>query len=219
MKIKAVIFDFDEVLVKSYVDHSNAFLIAAKRFGYRLNKKDIYKRFGKSGKDIIRELLPNLTQKEIENFICEKEIVYKKIISKKVILPVKGVEELLNFLKEKRMKYAISSSASIKNILIVLRKAKLKKYFKIIVAAEHVKHHKPNPEPLLKAAKLLKTKPTNSIYIGDSIFEMQASKGAGMIGIAILTGVYNSKELKKAGANYVFNNINGMANFLQKVMK
>lgn len=170
--------------------------MAVKKFGYRLNKEDLYKKFGKSAKEICQELLPNSTGKEIVNFINEKEISYRKIISKKIIQPMKGAEELLRFLKEKRIKCAISSSASIKNILIALRKIKLKKYFKTIIAAEHVKHHKPHPEPLLKAAKLLKTKPTNCIYIGDSIFEMQAAKRAGMMGIAVLTGVYNFKELK-----------------------
>ncbi len=218
MKVKAVIFDFDEVLVKSYTDHANAFTLTAKKLGYRINKKELYKRFGKSGKEIIRELLPTLTTKKVKNFINEKEVVYRKTISKKTIPPVKGLEELLKFLKEKGIKYAISSSASIKNILIVLQRTRLKKYFKVIVAAEHVKHHKPHPEPLLKAAKLLKTRPTNCIYIGDSIFEMQAARGAKMTSIGILTGIYNSKELRNAGANYIFREINKVKDFLQKVI-
>lgn len=219
MRIEAVIFDFDEVLVKSYKDHGNAFLITAKKFGLKLNEEKLYKKFGESAKEISKELFPNLTEKEIKKIINEKEIIYRKIISKKSIKPVKGVKELLRFLKEKKINYAISSSASIRNIIMVLRKTKLERHFKTIVAAEHVKHHKPHPEPLLKAAKLLKTKPTNCIYIGDSIFETQAAKSAGMPSIAILTGVYNSKELKDAGANYVFTNINEVKQFLQKVIK
>lgn len=219
MGINAVIFDFDQVLVKSYTDHINAFSIVAKKFGYELKKKEICKRFGKAGKEMIRELLPNLTEKQIEKFMNEKEENYRKIISKKNIQPMKGTRELLGFLKKRKIKCAISSSAIIKNILIALRKTKLKKYFKIIIAAEHVKHHKPHPEPLLKAAKLLKVKPTNCIYIGDSIFEMQATRRARMIGIGVLTGAYNSNELKRNGASYIVNDMREVKSLLQRLVK
>jgi len=219
MEIKAVIFDFDQVLVRSYTDHINAFLITAKKFGYKLKKEEICKRFGRSGKEILQELLPKLTEKEIEKFMNEKEKNYRKIISKKTIQPMKGTREFLGFLKKKKIKCAISSSASIKNILIVLRKTKLKKYFRTIVAAEHVKHHKPHPEPLLKAAKLLKTKPTNCIYIGDSIFEMQATRRARMMGIGILTGIYNPNELKMNGASYIVNDMIEMKSLIQRLLK
>ncbi len=219
MKIKAVIFDFDEVIIKSYTDHAQAFLETAKKFELKINKKALYKRFGKSAKEILQELLPQLTESERKEFVKEKETLYRKIISKKGIKATNNTRELLEFLENKKIKCAISSSASIKNITIALKKTKLKKYFKATVAAEHVKHHKPHPEPLLKAAKLLKTKPSNCIYIGDSIFEMQAAKRAGMISMAILTGVYNSKELKNSGANYVFYNIGKVKTFLQKVIR
>jgi len=219
MRIKAVIFDFDQVLVKSYADHINAFLITAKDFGYKLKKEEVCKRFGMSGKEIIRELLPNAIEKEIEKFMNEKEKNYRKIISKKTIQPMKGTGELLGFLKKRGIKCAISSSASIKNILIALRRTRLKKYFRTIVAAEHVRHHKPHPEPLLKAAKLLKTKPTNCIYIGDSIFEMQAGRRAHMMDIGILTGIYDSDELKRNGASYVANDMIEVRSLLQRLVK
>jgi len=219
MKIKAVIFDFDQILVKSYTDHIKAFLLVAKKFGYKVKKEEICKRFGKSGKELIQEVLPNLTEKEVEKFMDEKEENYRKIISKKNIQPMKGMRELLGFLRKRKIKCAISSSASIKNILIALRKTKLKKYFRTIVAAEHVKHHKPHPEPLLKAAKLLKVKPTNCIYIGDSIFEMQATKRAHMMGIGVLTGIYNSDELGSAGASYIVNDIRGVKSLMQRLLK
>lgn len=219
MKIKAVIFDFDEVIIKSYTDHAQAFLETAKKFSLKLNKKALYKRFGKSAKEILQELLPELTESERKGFVKEKETSYREIISKKGIKATNNTRELLEFLENKKIKCAISSSASIRNIQIALRETGLKKYFQNIVASEHVKHHKPHPEPLLKAAKLLKTKPSNCIYIGDSIFEMQAAKRAGMISMAILTGVYNSKELKNSGANYVFYNTGKVKTFLQKVIR
>ena len=56
----------------------------------------------------------------------------------------------------------------------------LNKYFEIIVCADHTKKHKPNPEPLLKYMELAKVKPDETLYIGDSIYDMQCAKSSGV---------------------------------------
>jgi phosphoglycolate phosphatase-like HAD superfamily hydrolase len=84
------------------------------------------------------------------------------------------------------------------------------------VASEHTKKHKPNPEPLIKAAKIIETNPKNCIYVGDSIYEMLAAKRAKMLAVAILSGNYSRKKLKEAGANLIFKNINDFKKFLEK---
>ncbi len=56
----------------------------------------------------------------------------------------------------------------------------LNKYFGIIVCADHTKKHKPNPEPLLKYMELAKVKPDETLYIGDSIYDMQCAKSSGV---------------------------------------
>lgn len=218
MRIEAVIFDFDEVLVKTYKYHVRAFLLAGKKLGYKIKKDDVYRRFGKTARKITEELLPEPSKEKVDMFFKEKEDFYKEMASKIHISPARGVEDLLKLLKGKRIKHAISSSATKKNILINLKKIRLEKYFNTIVAFEDVKHHKPHPEPLLKAAKLLKTRPANCIYIGDSIFEMQAAKSAGMIGVGILTGFYKERDLKTAGASFVFSDMIDVKTFLEKMI-
>ena len=43
-----------------------------------------------------------------------------------------------------------------------------------------MEHPKPDPEGLLKCLNELGVKPEEAIYIGDSLFDYQASKAAGM---------------------------------------
>ena len=56
----------------------------------------------------------------------------------------------------------------------------LNKYFGVIVCAGDTKKHKPNPEPLLKYMELANAKPVETLYIGDSIYDMQCAKSSGV---------------------------------------
>ena len=56
---------------------------------------------------------------------------------------------------------------------------------------------KPAPEPLLAFAKITGLKPDEIAMVGDSLHDLQAAQAAGMMRIAVLTGVAKEDELKK----------------------
>ena len=56
---------------------------------------------------------------------------------------------------------------------------------------------KPAPEPLLAFAKITGLKPHEIAMVGDSLHDLQAAQAAGMMRIAVLTGVAKEDELKK----------------------
>ena len=56
---------------------------------------------------------------------------------------------------------------------------------------------KPAPEPLLAFAKITGLKPDEIAMVGDSLHDLQAAQAAGMMKIAVLTGVATEDELKK----------------------
>jgi HAD superfamily hydrolase (TIGR01549 family) len=217
MKVKAFLFDYDETTVYAHDDHVKAFVQAGKEFGVKIKKRDIMKRFGKSAINILFELLPELTDEEIFRMRDRKEKIYRKIISRKKIRTVEGLVELLTFLHKNKIKCGIVSSASVKNIRIGLKKNKITKYFDVIVGAEDVKRHKPNPDPLLRAARKLHLKPIECVYIGDSIFDMISAKRAGMRRLGITTGFYSEMQLKFEGAKYCFRDHREVLSFLKSV--
>ena len=213
--IKAVLLDFDEVIVRSYENHLKAFLKTAKKFGFKIRKEEIIQRFGIPASEIIEELL-KLKGKELKRFVEEKGKIFRRL-SRKIVL-VKGIKGFLKFLKEKNLKIGIVSSAARKNIEKVLKQKKLKEFFDVVISAEDVKRHKPFPDPLLKAAKILKVKPKECVYVGDSKYEMLAASKAGMIGIGILTSFYSAEELRKYGARFVCKNFKEAKNLIQKLI-
>ena len=74
---------------------------------------------------------------------------------------------------------------------------------------------KPAPEPLLAFAKITGLKPHEIAMVGDSLHDLQAAQAAGMMRVAVLTGVATEDELKKH-ADLVLPSI---ANLLDLILK
>ncbi|NKF06527.1 HAD-IA family hydrolase [Clostridium gasigenes] len=78
----------------------------------------------------------------------------------------------------------------------------LQKYMKSVVLAEDTENHKPHPEPLLKAVKLLGIKPEDSMYVGDTVVDYKSSKAAGM---DFALALWGSSDLSGIEADYNLN--------------
>jgi len=73
------------------------------------------------------------------------------------------------------------------------------RFFKAIIAHEDLKHKKPHPEGLLKASQALGIKPSQGLYVGDSVSDYRAAQAAHMPFIAVLTGSLNQRWAKDLG--------------------
>lgn len=91
-----------------------------------------------------------------------------------------GWDEVIIKLDEKGILCGISSSKTRAQYEIDFLKTGLQKYMKGIVLAEDTEKHKPDPQPLLKAAKIIGAEPSETLYIGDTVVDYQATKAAGM---------------------------------------
>jgi pyrophosphatase PpaX len=70
----------------------------------------------------------------------------------------------------------------------------LEHHFEVVVGAEDTDRHKPHPEPLLHALRLLDADPREAAYVGDSPFDVAAAKAAGCTAIAVTWGGIHSEE-------------------------
>ncbi len=87
-----------------------------------------------------------------------------------------NVKETLDILKTKGYKMGIVSSKRRPVVLMGLRLFDLEKYFEVILTAEDVKKHKPDPEIVNKALSALDS--DDSIIIGDNVSDLMAGRNA-----------------------------------------
>jgi pyrophosphatase PpaX len=74
----------------------------------------------------------------------------------------------------------------------------LEPYFEVVVGADDTERHKPDPEPLLHALELLRAEPRDAAYVGDSPFDMQAARAAGVYAVAVTWGRVHARERLQA---------------------
>ena len=70
----------------------------------------------------------------------------------------------------------------------------LAEQFEVVVGYEDTERHKPEPDPVLLALERLGVVPAEAAYVGDSPFDIQAAKAAGVFAIAVGWGGIHADE-------------------------
>lgn len=177
--IKAVIFDIDGVLLDSFEANLKFVQDLLKRAGYPApSRKEFPELFHRPLYDIIK-IRTKLTSEEEIKKIWEmgrnREVPYRLELLK----TPDGVEEVIKILSH-NYDLGIVTSRVREGVFEAPALKKLEQYFKVAVAYQDTREHKPHPEPLLYAAKELKIIPEKSVYIGDVENDVKAGKAAGM---------------------------------------
>ncbi len=111
---------------------------------------------------------------------------------------------MIEELYKNQIKMAIASSASKRDIKIVVKKFNLKKYFDTIIGAEDVEKGKPQPKVFLKAAGRLKVKPVECLVIEDARNGILAAERANMKSIGYRN--INSRYQDLSGSDLTIDN-------------
>lgn len=111
-------------------------------------------------------------------------------------LPVKkGLFELLDFLKEHRVKIALATSTSRATAELNLQITDTAKYFDTLVCGEDVTNGKPHPEVFLTAAERLRIPPAECAAFEDSINGILSAHAAGMVTVMVPDYLQPTPEL------------------------
>jgi len=117
----------------------------------------------------------------------------------KELVPLEGVEEVLNTLQSRGYKMALVTNAGDKTVARAKKKLSILNSFDVLVTRNTVKRIKPDPEPLLYACKVLNKHPETCVMIGDFPQDIQAGKETGTKTVAILgvNGKYTKESIRK----------------------
>lgn len=191
------IFDLDGVLVDTAKYHFLAWKKLADQLDIPFTEEDNERLKGVSrirSLDILLSLgNKSYSEDERNKFMEQKNKEYVRYISQmdeREILP--GVIELLNQLKDRKLKIALGSAS--KNSGLILKNTKLQDYFDVIVDGNDVSKAKPDPEVFLLGAKRIGIPASQCIVFEDAYAGIEAAKKAGMLAI----GVGNRKSLPHA---------------------
>jgi len=112
-------------------------------------------------------------------------------------IPIKpGLKELVVFLKEKSLRFAVATSTARMLTIPKLQLTGLDSTFTTIVAGDEIKNGKPAPDIFLAAARALDAPPHKCVVLEDSSYGIRAAHAAGMIPIMVPDLAQPTEEVK-----------------------
>lgn len=188
-EIKALMFDFDGVVVESEPVHLETFVEIVAPLGINISKERWYREFVGTGSSFIMKTLLNekgiTDEAVIKEYVERRRDLFQRRIVEGRLKIKKGIEGFLQEMKKCGMKTAIVSGGHKENITLALSLLKLREYFDAIVGREDYKERKPDPDCYLTAARKLGVAPEQCIAFEDSVSGCLAAKAAGMKVVAV----------------------------------
>jgi pyrophosphatase PpaX len=113
-----------------------------------------------------------------------------------------GMDDVLVALKEQGRKLGIVSAKRRRTVELAFARVEVGHLFDVVVGGDEHERQKPEPDLLLLALERLGADPATAAYVGDSPFDMQAAKAAGMHAVGVTWGGIHEREAL-AGADEI----------------
>ncbi len=208
LEVKAVIFDFDGVIVDTEPLHYKAFQRILEPLGLGFTWDEYIETYmGFDDRDAFKEAFNSkdrqLSQTELNKMVLEKALVFQEVILDGVVA-YPGVVKLIKFLHASGIPLAICSGALLSDIVPILELLHISSCFDLIVTADDVQKSKPDPESyqltFQKLSSLHSDKNLtfdNTIVVEDTPAGIKSANGAGLSVIAV-TNSYPKENLSAA---------------------
>jgi HAD superfamily hydrolase (TIGR01509 family) len=200
-------------LVETNYHHAIAWYRAFTQNGVELPVWRIHRAIGMGGDQLVAALAGDDVEKEKgEDIRTAEKALYMAMIHE--VRPLPGAHKLMKTLKERGHKVVLASSA---------KQDEVEHYIDLLDASEvaddwtssaDVEQTKPNPD--LVQTALDKVGGGDAVMIGDSVWDVEAAKRAGIPTIAVRTGGFGHDELAEAGAANVFESIDELLDSLEE---
>jgi sugar-phosphatase len=199
MKIQClgVLFDLDGVLVDSTPAVARVWTQWATKHGF-VAEEVVRQAHGRPSIATIRELLPHA-----DHVAENREVERGEIEDVAGVIPLPGALELLQALPQDR--WAIATSCSRPLAEVRIRAAGLP-FPKHLITSSDVQRGKPDPEPYIKAAKILALTPADCVVVEDAPAGIRAGKAAGARVLSLRTTATDT-ELIESGADWIANDL------------
>jgi phosphoglycolate phosphatase len=204
--LKGIIFDLDGTLLDTLQDLSDSVNSALLKYGYPTHTPEEYKvRIGNGFRNLMEVSLPVDCRDDttISNVLNEFLEVYSKNYTRKT-KPYDGIEQMLLELTRKNVLLGVNSNKRTDYTVELVKKNFPNISFAGVFGERSGVPKKPDPTSALEIAALMKLKPAEIIYIGDSGTDIKTGNYAGMATAGVLWGFRGIEEFTQTHADHIF---------------
>jgi pyrophosphatase PpaX len=202
-KITTVLFDLDGTLIDT-----NELIITTylhtfeKYYPSKYKREDVLPFLGPTLQDAFGSINPD----QVEEMVLEYR-AYNIANHDELVKEFTGVLETVRTLKEQGYKLGVVTTKRLDMTLKGLHLMNLAEFFEVIVASDHVKNVKPDPEPIFNAMKQLGSTPAETIMVGDNFHDILAGKNAGTTTAGVAWSIKGREYVAKFEPDYMLENM------------
>jgi HAD superfamily hydrolase (TIGR01549 family) len=206
--VRAVLLDVDGTLIDTNYHHAIAWYRAFRAHDIVVPLWRIHRHVGMGGDQLVPALVGD--RPDEESIKDARGAEYERLIGE--VSPLEGARELIVDLKDRGHPTLLASSAP---------QDELDHYLELIDARELVDGwttdddvEATKPEPDLVHAALDKAGTHDAVMVGDTPWDVEAARKAGLETVTVITGGFSEQELRDAGAAAVFESLTELRHHL-----
>jgi HAD superfamily hydrolase (TIGR01509 family) len=201
--VSAVLFDVDGTLIDSNYLHTVTWWQAFAQAGHDVPMCRIHRAIGMGSDQLLDALLP--AERDTGNdaeLNAAHEALYATYWCR--LRPLPGAAGLLRACKGRGLRVVLASSAGAREFEVMRQALGADDAIDDATSAAEVDASKPAPDLVQVALKKAGVSPSAAVFVGDTVWDVQACQRAGVTCVGVLTGGACEAELRQAGAARVF---------------
>jgi len=207
--VKAVFLDIDGTLMDTNYLHVEAWAQAFEEVGARPPRSRIHHEVGKGSEKMIPEFVEDEQKAERVGELHGEH--YGKLQERGHPLP--GAKELIESLAERGYEVWLATSAEPEELEHHMEELGAEGKISGVVSSDEAEESKPAPDIFGVALERAGAAPEEAVAVGDSIWDIEAAKEAGVRVAAVTTGgAFSRAELEEAGAYAVCEDCHDLLN-------
>lgn len=198
----AVLFDIDGTLVDSNYLHVHAWYRAFEEAGHPVEAWRIHRSIGMDGTTLVDTLAENADTEARNQAKDLHSRYYKELAPHLRRLP--GARELLEAVHKLDIRVVLATSAPEEELSMLREVLDSDHLVYAVTSSEDVDTAKPEPDIVEIALERAGVTASHAVFVGDTVWDVEACKRAGVDSIGVLSGGVSRGELETAGAQRVF---------------
>jgi HAD superfamily hydrolase (TIGR01509 family) len=201
---RIAVLDVDGTLVDTNYQHALAWYRAFRSLGETFPIWRIHRLIGMGGDQLVAALGGDELEERIGDEVRERWVrEADPLMAEVALLP--GARELIVALKDRGHRVVLASSGKPHHVDRGLDMLDVRSIVDGWTTSEDVESTKPAPDLLQVALKKI-GEPVDapSVVVGDSVFDVEAARNAGMPAIVVRSGGFGDDELREVGAVAIY---------------
>jgi HAD superfamily hydrolase (TIGR01509 family) len=222
MALGAMIFDIDGTLIDSNPAHVEAWVQAFGRFGYKVAADRVSVEIGKGGDKLVPGILGAAADRKDGDGLREAQKEEFLALARRSRLPVfPGARELMAELRRRGLRTALATSSSGEQLdgLFASAGIDFRELVDQTTSADDAAESKPSPDIVEAALGRLGLAPGECAMAGDTVFDAEACRAAGVACLGVRSGGNDAPTLMRAGARAVWRDTADLLQHLDQALE